>query len=59
MSTRKCVYIHKFSESKCLYVALIMGVARACRGKELVNLIIYDVSDLGNSLLIAVKDTKK
>ncbi|XP_045466569.1 uncharacterized protein LOC123675267 [Harmonia axyridis] len=41
-----------------LKVALILGVAGACRGKELVNLEIDDVRDLGDSFLIAIRNTK-
>uniref|UniRef100_A0A6P7GT43 Uncharacterized protein LOC114346084 n=1 Tax=Diabrotica virgifera virgifera TaxID=50390 RepID=A0A6P7GT43_DIAVI len=41
-----------------LKVALILGVAGACRGKELVDLEIDDVRDLGDSFLIAIRNTK-
>ncbi|KAJ8913241.1 hypothetical protein NQ315_012859 [Exocentrus adspersus] len=40
-------------------VALIMGVAGACRGNELLQLSINDVTDLGSSLLVRIKNTKK
>ncbi|KAJ8910073.1 hypothetical protein NQ315_004966 [Exocentrus adspersus] len=39
-------------------VALIMGVAGACRGNELLQLSINDVTDLGSSLLVRIKNTK-
>ncbi|KAJ8970961.1 hypothetical protein NQ317_014602 [Molorchus minor] len=39
-------------------VALIAGVAGACRGKELVQLEVNDVRDMGDFFLIAIRNTK-
>ncbi|KAJ8984192.1 hypothetical protein NQ317_011101 [Molorchus minor] len=39
-------------------VALIAGVAGACRGKELVDLEVNDVRDMGDLFLITVRNTK-
>lgn len=39
-------------------VALIIGVAGACRGNELVELSIHNVTDLGSSILVNLKNTK-
>ncbi|KAJ8909404.1 hypothetical protein NQ315_004529 [Exocentrus adspersus] len=40
-------------------VALIFGVAGACRGKELHELTISDVTDMDHALLVNVRNTKK
>ncbi|KAJ8914224.1 hypothetical protein NQ315_003587, partial [Exocentrus adspersus] len=39
-------------------VALIVGVAGACRGNELLQLSINDVTDLGSSILVNINNTK-
>ncbi|KAJ8921380.1 hypothetical protein NQ315_002996 [Exocentrus adspersus] len=39
-------------------VALIFGVASACRGKELHQLTISDVTDMDHALLVNVRNTK-
>ncbi|KAJ8981145.1 hypothetical protein NQ317_013810 [Molorchus minor] len=39
-------------------VALIAGVAGACRGKELVDLEVNDVGDMGDFFLITVRNTQ-
>ncbi|KAJ8910321.1 hypothetical protein NQ315_003533, partial [Exocentrus adspersus] len=39
-------------------VALIFGVAGACRGKELHQLTISDVTDMDHALLVNVRNTK-
>lgn len=41
-----------------LQVALIFGVAGACRGLQLVELAINDVTDYDNRLLIKIRATK-
>ncbi|KAJ8909806.1 hypothetical protein NQ315_013326 [Exocentrus adspersus] len=40
------------------YVALIFGVAGACRGKELHQLTISDLTDMDHALLVNVRNTK-
>ena len=39
-------------------VALLMGVAGACRREELSNLTLDDIEDVGTALLVRVNNTK-
>ncbi|KAJ8972904.1 hypothetical protein NQ317_001575, partial [Molorchus minor] len=53
-------FLREASDDKYLVmkVAIIAGVAGACRGKELVDLEVNDVRDMGDFFLITVRNTK-
>ncbi|KAJ8982950.1 hypothetical protein NQ317_005266 [Molorchus minor] len=39
-------------------VGLILGIARACRTDELVNLTVDDIEDVASSLIVKIPNTK-